>query len=102
VGRSIYKEDNCVKEVKVLAMAVLVEDAYKLSSKDQRLREPHYSLPLFVCDGRNQLLIQAISEPRLESECINIGVVNKMNLVYQWGYKSLEHSLDNVQEKYRE
>ena len=49
-NRSAYKDDcqNGGKEVKVLAVAVLVEEASKLQSKDQNLRYPHYSLPLFV------------------------------------------------------
>jgi hypothetical protein len=50
VDRSAY-QDHCQKggkEVKVLAVAVLVEEARKLRSKDQNLRYPHYSLPLFI------------------------------------------------------
>jgi hypothetical protein len=52
VRRSAYQEEwKSVKEVEkveVLAMAVLVEESSKLGSEDQRLREPCYSLPLYV------------------------------------------------------
>lgn len=48
VRRSGYKEGPVNTEVQVLAMAVLVDDASKFKRQDARLREPHYSLPLFV------------------------------------------------------
>ena len=42
-------KDKCaVKQAQVLVMAVLVESDQQLKSPDQRLREPYYSLPLFV------------------------------------------------------
>lgn len=48
-SRSAFK-DNCQNGgiVKVLAMAVLTEEANDLRREDKKLREPHYSLPLFV------------------------------------------------------
>ena len=50
--RSEYKEGYRNKKVKVMAMAVLVEDADGLASEDRQLKEPYYSLPLFVVTVR--------------------------------------------------
>lgn len=48
VRRSEGKEGYTNADAQVLAMAVLVDDASKFKRQDTRLKEPHYSLPLFV------------------------------------------------------
>ena len=49
-NRSAFQDDcrDSGNEVKVLAVAVLVQEASELESRDKNLRSPHYSLPLFV------------------------------------------------------
>lgn len=48
VRRSEFKEGYKNDTVEVLAMAVLVDEASKLEGKDEWLKEPYYSLPMFV------------------------------------------------------
>lgn len=53
VGRNRSNEGENTKELKVLAMAVLVDRSKAdFDQKDFRLREPNYSLPLFVLTVR--------------------------------------------------